>query len=138
LRAAAEEVQVIEQVERELELAASVPEVWAAVTGDGWLAEEVELELAPGGDASFRSGDTERSGWVEEALLPSEGHAASLVFWWAVDGEPATRVAVTIAREGTVTRLRVVESRPLELLDLVGVPLPDVGRSSHGPAMMAV
>jgi uncharacterized protein YndB with AHSA1/START domain len=134
-----EEVQVIEQVERELELEASVEEVWDAVTGDGWLADEVALELLPGGDASFRSGPTEKAGWVEEASPPSasEDRTASLVFWWAAEGESATRVEVTITPGERGTRLRVIESRPLELLDLVGVPLPGAGQRSFGPAMVA-
>ena len=48
-----------EQIERELLLEATPEEVWAVVTADGWLAEEVSLDLQPGGDASFRSA-TER------------------------------------------------------------------------------
>lgn len=131
---------MIDQVERELDLDASVQEVWDAVIGDGWLADEVQLELRPGGDASFRSAQGEKSGWVEHASAPQaeEGGAASLTFWWAEDGEPATRVEVTITdTEDGATRLRVVESRPLELLDLVGVPLPGSGQGSFGPAMIA-
>ena len=37
----------------------------------GWLADEVELELRPGGDASFRIGDEVRTGWVEEVRAPA-------------------------------------------------------------------
>ena len=33
---------------------------------DGWLADEVEIDLRPGGDARFRTGDERRTGWVEE------------------------------------------------------------------------
>jgi uncharacterized protein YndB with AHSA1/START domain len=130
---------VIEQVERELELDASVQEVWDAVTGDGWLAAEVTLELRPGGDASFRSGQTAKSGWIEEATPPPAGDegSANLVFWWATEDEPATRVEVTISPGERATRLRVVESRPLELLDLVGSPLPQADHRSFGPAMVA-
>ena len=45
-------------------------DVWDAVTGDGWLADEVELDLRPGGDAGFRSEDGVKTGWVEEAVAP--------------------------------------------------------------------
>jgi uncharacterized protein YndB with AHSA1/START domain len=131
---------VIDQVERELELDASVQAVWDAVSGDGWLADEVQLDLRPGGDASFRSTEGEKSGWVEHVSPPQEDgdSGASLTFWWAADGEPATRVEVTVSdTEDGFTRLRVVESRPLELLDLVGVPLPGGGQGSFGPAMIA-
>ncbi len=131
---------MIDQVERELELDASVQEVWDAITSDGWLADEVELDLRPGGDASFRSTEGEKFGWVEHVSPPQEdaGGDASLAFWWAADGEPATRVEVTISdTEDDATRLRVVESRPLERLDLVGVPLPGSDQGSFGPAMIA-
>jgi uncharacterized protein YndB with AHSA1/START domain len=127
---------VVEQVERELELEASVKEVWDAVTGDGWLADEVAFELRPGGDASFRTEQEQKSGWVEVASPPANGDAR-LVFWWAADGESATRVDVTITPGERGTRVRVVESRPLDLLDLVGSPLPQADRRSFGPAMVA-
>ena len=55
-----------DRIERELWLPASPDDVWDAVTGDGWLADEVEFELRPGGDASFRTADTVKTGWVEE------------------------------------------------------------------------
>ena len=121
-----------DRIERELVLPASPEEVWDAVTGDGWLADQVELELAPGGDATFRSSDVDKSGWVEEASAPSR-----LAFWWAVDGEPASRVELTLVPEEETTRLRVVETRPLELLDLVGLPLPRIGGPVFGPALVA-
>jgi uncharacterized protein YndB with AHSA1/START domain len=73
------------------------------------------------------------TGWVEEADPPER-----LVFWWGDDGEPATRVELTLEPEGDDrTRLRVVESRPLEVLDVTGIPLPRGGSSSYGPAMVA-
>jgi uncharacterized protein YndB with AHSA1/START domain len=124
-----------EQIERELSVDAPAEQVWEAVTADGWLADEVRLDLRPGGDAYFRSDeDGTRLGWVEEALAP-----ARLAFWWAPDGEPASRVELTLEpdRDGAATRLRVVESRPLELLDLVGIPLTRHGSASHGPALVA-
>ena len=44
-------------------------------------------------------------------------------FWWARDDEPATRVELTLDEPPSAgTRLRVVETRPLEMLDLVGDP----------------
>ena len=35
------------------------------------------------------------------------------------------------------TRLRVVEARPLEVLDVTGIPLAGSGGVQHGPAMLA-
>jgi len=121
-----------DRIERELVVDASPEEVWEAVTRDGWLADEVELDLQPGGDARFRSPDSTKFGWIEEVSAP-----ARLTFWWAVDGEPATRVELTLVGEREMTRLRVVETRPLELLDLVGLPLPGIGGRTFGPALVA-
>jgi hypothetical protein len=66
------------------------------------------------------------------------GGAGRLAFWWAPDGEPASRVELQLTPiDGEATRLRVVETRPLEILDLVGVPLPGQGGSTYGPALVA-
>jgi Activator of Hsp90 ATPase homolog 1-like protein len=136
-----------DRIERELELPASPDEVWQAVTDPAWLAlwlaDEVTLELTPGGEARFRIGAEVRSGWVEEISPPDPAAAAGrgsgwLAFWWAHDEEPASRVELSlipIERERTL--LRVVETRPLEILDLVGVPLPGLGGATYGPALVA-
>jgi uncharacterized protein YndB with AHSA1/START domain len=121
-----------DRIERELWLPASPDDVWAAVIGDGWLADEVDFELRPGGEANFRSADTVKTGWVEEVSAPSR-----LTFWWGEDGEPATRVELTLRDYEDQVRLRVVETRPLELLDLVGTPLPGTGGRTYGPALVA-
>ncbi len=125
---------MIERIERELSVAASREEAWDAVTSPGWLAEEVQMELEPGGETSFRSGGSVKTGWVEAADAP-----ARLAFWWAADGEPATRVELTLSRDHDRdrTRLRVVECRPLELLHLVGMTLPRTVGRSFGPALVA-
>src|SRR5947209_890029 len=105
-----------EQVERELVLPATPDEVWEVVTSSGWLADEVELDLVPGGDARFVSSGSEREGWVEEAVAPGPGSrdGGRLTFWWSLDGEPATRVEITVEAEGDgLTCLRVIEGRPL-------------------------
>lgn len=121
-----------ERIQRTLLLPAPPEEVWPIVTGSGWLADEVRLDLVPGGDASFSSAEEEKSGWVEDAAAPWR-----LAFWWAVNDEPASRVELTLTADGDGTRLRVVETRPLDLLDLVGVPLPGHGGRSFGPALIA-
>jgi uncharacterized protein YndB with AHSA1/START domain len=122
-----------DRVERELTLTSSPEEVWDALTAPGgWLADDAEIELRPGGDALFRTGDVVRTGWVEEVVW-----AERLAFWWASDDEPATRVELTIETIDDGTRLRVVETRPLEMLDLVGIPLRGFGGPSFGPALVA-
>ena len=127
-----------DRVQREIWLEASADEVWEAVIDDGWLAEEARLELWPGGEAWFRCGEEVRHGWVEEARAPDESaDAGRLVFWWAADGEPASRVELTISASENGTRLRVVEERPLEILDLVGMPMSRTGGRFYGPALLA-
>ena len=128
-----------EKIEREMVLPAPPEEVWQVVTGSGWLARDVSFELVPGGEASFRSDQWCRTGWVEEAVPPSDadGVPGRLAFWWSTDEEPATRVELTLEPDADdCTRLRVVEARPLELLDVVGIQLPGAGRSSRGPVML--
>ncbi len=121
-----------ERIERELWLPAPPDEVWDAITADGWLADRVRLDLRPGGDAQFDSDGAVRSGWVEDVSEPER-----LTFWWALDDEPASRVELKIEARDAGTRLRIVETRPLEVLDLVGVPLPGVGGATYGPALVA-
>jgi uncharacterized protein YndB with AHSA1/START domain len=130
-----DESLIPEQIERELLLPARPTEVWNIVTRSGWLAPEVDLDLVPGGEARFSSEHWSKSGWVEEAVAPSP--SARLVFWWGPTGEPATRVELTLEPEGEdATLLRVVEARPLDLLDVVGVQLPGAGTASDGPVML--
>jgi uncharacterized protein YndB with AHSA1/START domain len=138
-----------DRIQRELELSAPPADVWRAVTDPqrlaDWLADEVALELWPGGEARFRIGTEIRTGWVEEVSPPSAGapddrleRAGRLAFWWAAEGRPASRVELQLIPVGAdATRLLVVETRPLEILDLVGIPLPGHGGSSYGPALVA-
>jgi hypothetical protein len=136
---------IADRVERELLLPATTPEVWEVVTGESWLAEQVELDLRPGGDAVFRCAETVRAGWVEEASAPTdEDSSGRLAYWWAVDGAPATRVELTLEPAGWAgSRLRVVETRPLDVLDVAGLPLGGAGASdgaggsSYGPMLRA-
>src|SRR5436305_6640960 len=86
-----EEESMTDQIERELLLPAPPQQVWEVITGPGWLASQVELELEPGGEARFADGDGTRTGWVEDAV-----EAERLVFWWSSDGDPASRVELTL------------------------------------------
>jgi uncharacterized protein YndB with AHSA1/START domain len=133
-----------DQIERELQLPASPDAAWEALTDpewlQRWLADEVTLDLRPGGDAWFRVGDSIRSGWVEEVSPPcsEREEEGRLVFWWAQDGEPASRVELELTpSDGGGSVLRVVEARPLDVLDLVGIPLQPPGGSTYGPALIA-
>ena len=132
------DIDITERIDREVLVPTSVDELWQVITADGWLADEVRFDLVPGGEASFVEADTARTGWVEKADPPADGEGSGhLVFWWARDGEPASRVELTLEpRESGYTQLRIAETRPLEVLDLVGIPLPGTGGSAHGPAML--
>jgi uncharacterized protein YndB with AHSA1/START domain len=133
-----EEAPMTDQIERELLLPAPPEQVWEVIVGPGFLAEEVSLDLVPGGEARFADDDDVRTGWVEEAEPPDDGDPGRLAFWWSADGEPASRVELTLEPEADgYTRLRVVEARPLEVLDVVGIPLPGSGGARRGPAMLA-
>src|SRR5689334_21275610 len=125
MKTSSEEAPMTDRIERELELPASPARVWQSVTDPEllaeWLADEIMLELWPGGEACFRTGPLTKSGWVEEVSPPdpdaSDREAGRLIFWWAEDGEPASRVELALwrtSRETTV--LRIVETRPLEVL----------------------
>ena len=127
-------------VERELVIPAPVDEVWETITADGWLADEVTLDLTAGGDASFRSPRGTRTGWVEEVSPPgASDDGARLVYWWEDDGRRASRVELILEPEDEdATRLRISETRPLEVLDVRGIPLPGSGSPNYGPSLLAV
>ncbi len=131
---------MLERIERELLLPAPIEDVWDTITAPGWLADEVELELVPGGEARFGSGEGTRTGWVEQADAPdAERASAQLIFWWSTDDEPATRVELTLAPETpSSTRLHVLEERPLDALDLVGIPLPGTSQPDRGPMLLSL
>ena len=133
-----------DRIERICELEATPTTVWQAITDPdwlcSWLADEAVLELVPGGEARFVVDGQERAGWVEEVIAPADGRGGRLSFWWQEDDEPASRVTFEVAAERQGTRLRIEETRPLEVLDLVGIPLRSTGgagSSSFGPALVA-
>jgi uncharacterized protein YndB with AHSA1/START domain len=136
---------VTERIERRWELPAPVQDAWHAVTDPAWLtlwlADEVELELRPGGPARFRVGGAERTGWVEQASPPhaDEEPVGRLAFWWSADGEPASRVELTLTEiDDAACSIRVIETRPLEVLDLTGIPTPGYGGgATPGPQLIA-
>jgi uncharacterized protein YndB with AHSA1/START domain len=88
----------------------SVPreEVWSALTDserlEDWFANDVDLDLRPGGEANFRwSNGEERQATVTE-IDPER----RLVFEWADEGI----VEFTLDDAGDGTVLTVVESSP--------------------------
>ena len=116
------------QLHREITLSAPPEDVWESLTEPDWLGEDASIDLAPGGEV--RAG--ERKGFVEEAVEPSR-----LVFWWSRDEEDATRVEIDLEEAGDATILRVLESRPLAMLDLRGVEFVVSAPPLREPEMMA-
>ncbi len=83
-----------QRVRREIELEASREEVWEAlVTEEGrerWLGEDLDRDIH-----------------IETAR-----HAERLVWWWAADDAPATRVDFELVELPRGTRLIVIEDAP--------------------------
>jgi uncharacterized protein YndB with AHSA1/START domain len=98
-------------VERELIVPETPQEVWRSLAEPGWLGDDAQIELRPAG--AVRAG--ERSGFVEEADEPRR-----LVFWWSARDEEASRVELDLEETDEGTRVRVTESRPLEILSVRG------------------
>ena len=95
-------------IHREIVLPAPRAEVWEALTEperlEDWFANDVDLDLRPGGGASFRwSNGEERRATVTEVDFERR-----LTFEWDDEGE----VELTLDDDADGTRLTVVESSP--------------------------
>ena len=95
-------------IRREIVLPAPREEVWEALTEperlEDWFANDVDLDLRPGGGASFRwSNGEERTATVTE-VEPER----RLAFEWDDEGE----VEFTLDDDVDGTRLTVVETAP--------------------------
>jgi uncharacterized protein YndB with AHSA1/START domain len=118
----------METVEREVVVGGTPEEAWRAVVNSDWLGDDVSLDPRPGGEVAT----SERRGFVEEAEAPRR-----LAFWWSTDDEDATRVEIELEQHEHGTLVRVVESRPLALLDAYGPELVLGVRRESGPQMLA-
>ena len=112
-------------IRREIVLPATREEVWEALTEperlEDWFANEVELDLRPGGGAHFRwSNGEERHATVREVAEEER-----LAFEWDDEGE----VEFTLADADGGTALTVVETSPAwsTALDLQASALAHVG-----------
>jgi uncharacterized protein YndB with AHSA1/START domain len=102
-----------ERVTRSVELDAAPAEVWDALTEDAllgaWLADEVELEVEPGGEIVCRYADgEERRGEVE---LVEE--AERLAWSWRREGGAPSRVELVLDAVADRTRLTIIETARL-------------------------
>ena len=115
-------------VERETVVAGTAEQAWQAVLNADWLGEGATIDPRPDGEVSADG----RKGFVEEVEPPRR-----LCFWWRAGEEEATRVEVELEEIEESTRIRVVESRPLAVLDAYG---SDLGGAigARGPQAMAL
>ena len=127
---------MIDETSSELTVPASAEETWDALTDPErlaeWLADDAELDLRPGGDLAVCVDDERRSGFFEEVEPPRR-----LVFWWGPDGDEPTRVEIELEPDGEDTRVRVVESRPLRVLDARGIEVESWLGGDSSPQMRA-
>ena len=95
-------------IRKEIVLPAPREEVWRALTDPerlaDWFANDVELDLRPGGGAHFRWGNGEERYATVTEVEPEE----RLAFEWADEGE----VEFTLEDDADGTRLTVVETAP--------------------------
>lgn len=95
-------------VRREIVFPVSREELWEALTEperlEDWFANEVEVDLRPGGAASFRWSNGEERRATVITVAPEE----RLAFAWEDEGE----VEFTLADDADGTRLTVVETAP--------------------------
>jgi uncharacterized protein YndB with AHSA1/START domain len=130
--------EMADDVTRQTTVPTTPDDAWRSLTEPeglaGWLGEPLELDLRPGGELRLALADGEqRHGWVE-AVEPER----RLAFWWARDGEDATRVELELAPVEEGTLVTVTESRPLALLELRAAELaPRQGESHGGPLALA-
>jgi uncharacterized protein YndB with AHSA1/START domain len=112
-----------DEVERETVVPATPEEAWKAVVESDWLGK---IDPTPGGEVDGGA----RSGFVEEADAPRR-----LTFWWAAEGEDSTRVEIELSEDEDGTRVRVVETRPLAVLDAYGSDLGAAIGAPQGPQL---
>ncbi len=98
------------EVRRETVFEAERDEVWHALTDPErlreWFANDVELDVRPGGAGTFRWGD----GSVRYARVERVEEARELeILWWDEDGGESV-VSISLADCDDGTRVRVVES----------------------------
>ena len=95
-------------IRKQIVLPAGRDEVWAALTDprqlEEWFANDVELDLRPGGEARFSGGNGESRTAIVSVVVPEE----RLAFEWVGVGV----VEFTLVDDVDGTRLTVVETSP--------------------------
>ena len=95
---------------KEVVLPVEPDEAWTAVTEpdalEAWLADEVELDLREGGEATFVLDTGEERHAIVEEVAPGE----RWTFWWWTADAPGSRVTVELTPAVGGTTVRVTES----------------------------
>ena len=98
------------EVRREVIFPEEAGEVWQALTDPerlaDWFANEVELDVAPGGEGTFRWDD----GSFRHARVERVDEERSFEFLWWDDETAPTRVEIELEPCPDGTRVSVVES----------------------------
>ncbi len=102
------------EIRREIVLESPPEEVWEALTDPDelgeWFANDVELDLRPGGEGVFRWDDgSERRALVEVVVA-----GVRFEFWWWREDDEASLVAIALDPVPEGTRVVVTESQPAE------------------------
>ena len=123
-----------ERVTRSVDLDADPAEVWDALTDEGrlaeWLADEVELEAAPGGEIVCRYADGEERRGEVELVEEAERLAWS---WWR-EGFAPSRVELVLDAVADGTRLTVIETPAFETASF-GTSGPLLAAGAWGPPL---
>ena len=122
------------EVRRKIVVDAPPEEVWEALTDPSelgeWFANDVELDLRPGGEGVFRWGDgSERRAIVEEVDPERE-----LAFWWWREDDEASRVAIQLETVPLGTRVVVTETGPAEWASAIQMRFGLAFASAHACA----
>jgi uncharacterized protein YndB with AHSA1/START domain len=100
----------MQSVQREVVFEAAPDEVWAALTCPErlaeWFANDVELEVRPGGAGTFRWDD----GSLRHAVVEEVEHERRLAFRWSDEEGSESRVELVLDDSPDGTRLTVTET----------------------------
>jgi uncharacterized protein YndB with AHSA1/START domain len=100
----------MQAVQREVVFEAPLEEVWQALTQverlSEWFANEVELDVRPGGTGVFRWDD----GSVRHAVVEEVDEERRFAFRWSDDDGNETRVELLLDTDAEGTRLTVTEA----------------------------
>lgn len=102
------------EIRREIVLDAPPEEVWEALTDprelEEWFANDVELDVRPGGEGTFRWDDGSERRAIVEVVVAN----VRIEFWWWREEEEASLVAIALDPLQEGTRVVVTETAPAE------------------------